>query len=319
MLRLLLNAHHNICVPKELAYFERCARHGLLDAWEKPGISEETYRDFVHAFLNKKKLALEGVDLGELENRIIACGAPKMDMPFRMALEAWAMKEKKGTWGEKTPKNLFYVDVIHEMIPNARFIYLVRDPRAVVYSMNRFQRFEDDSVLNAFNWLQAATKGYNLLKQSVPEQKWMVLKYEELAEDVSNTAQKICAFLDEPFDEKMLHFYRQSQTMIHPHSSTLGGVHTLTKPVSTVSIDKWRDGLSPREISSVESVCRGVMNDFGYTPIGQKLGPVDEFNVSLKLKYCQWQQRRNKHMRAYQIAFKPFGKTRMRLRRLLAQ
>ena len=141
MLRLLLNAHRNIGVPKELAYFERCARFTNVEEWQSLGFSADDYETFVRGFLQKKKVALEGVDIGRLEKAIIEAGPPSLERPFRMTMDAWAKKEGKTTWGEKTPKNLFYADIIQEMFPDTKFIYIIRDPRAVVYSMNRFARF----------------------------------------------------------------------------------------------------------------------------------------------------------------------------------
>ena len=317
MLRLLLNAHRNIGVPKELAYFERCARHTNLEKWRTPKMSEKEFRGFVNAFLNKKRLALEGLDLAELEEAIVSSGAPDLVRPIQMTMDAWVEKEGKVTWGEKTPKNLFYVDLIEQMMPAARFIYIIRDPRAVVYSMNRFARFQDDSVLNAFNWLQAATQGYELLVNHVPEEKRLIIKYEELVADVEAVTRSICTFLNEPFDDEMLEFYQKSRSNIHPHSQELGGVKTLTRPISTVSVDKWRSGLSSSDIASVEAVCQQAMLKLGYTLTGERLTGIDRVKVMLKLGYCRWQQQRNKNLRAYQIAFKPFARTRQRLRRII--
>jgi hypothetical protein len=195
MLRLLLNAHPGIGVPKELAYFERCARGGQLDTWDKPSFSGEAYRQFVRGFFQKKKLALEGLDLQALEETIVNGGPQDLVRPLRVAMDAWAEKEGKHTWGEKTPKNLFYVDLIHRMMPDARFIYIVRDPRAVASSMNRFARFVDDSVLNAFNWLQAAKTGFELLERTVPAELRLTLTYETLVSDVETTTRRMCEFL----------------------------------------------------------------------------------------------------------------------------
>ena len=318
MLRLLLNAHPNIGVPKELAYFERCARFMDLESWKSLSLSTDAYRTFVRGFLQKKKVALEGIDVKQLEEEIVTSGVPDLARPFQMTMDAWARKEGKTVWGEKTPKNLFYVDIIQEMFPQTKFVYIIRDPRAVVYSMNRFARFQDDSVLNAFNWLQAATKGYQLVMNHVPEDRRYILKYEDLVADVETTTKNLCAFLDEPFDEEMLEFYQKSQSNIHPHSKDLGGVKTLTKPITTVSVDKWRNGLAAKDIANVEAVCEKEMKQFGYELTGERMAGVDQAKLFLKMSYCQWQQRRNKHLRAYQIAFKPFDKTKQRFRKVFS-
>ena len=319
MMRLLLNAHSRIGVPKELAYFERCARAGLFNIDSNTPLDEARYRDLIRGFLTKKRLALEGIDLERLEKNILEAGPPNLGTPFRMTMDAWGEKEGKTTWGEKTPKNLFYADLIFELLPDARFIYVVRDPRAVVYSMNRFPRFVDDSVLNAFNWLQAATTGYDLLEKSVPAQRRMFLRYEDLVADVEGKTRSICEFLEEPYEPAMMEFYTKSRGDIHPNSTQLGGVNTLTKPISTVSVDKWREHLPARDIAMIEAVCGDAMGRLEYEKVGGTLSFRDRLNVSAKLRYCNLQQRRNRHLRAYQIAFKPFEKTKSWLRGLISK
>ena len=317
MLRLLLNAHRNIGVPKELAYFERCARFTDLEQWQSSTISIETYREFVRGFLQKKKVALEGLDLKKLEEEIVTSCFPHLERPFKRVMDAWAKKEGKQVWGEKTPKNLFYVDIIQAMFPESRFIYVIRDPRAVVYSMNRFARFQDDSVLNAFNWQQAATRGYQLLMNHVPEERRYILRYEDLVAEVETVTKELCSFIGESFEKDMLNFYLQSNTNIHPNSRDLGGTNTLTKPVTSASVDKWRQGLSSKEIADVEAICSKQMHHFGYKLTGNTSSTISGVKRSLKLAYCQWQQHRNKQARAYQIAFKPLDKTRLRLKMLV--
>lgn len=314
MMRLLLNAHSKIGVPKEMAYFERCAIEGALDSWKSPRFKKGGYEDFVRGFLKRRSIALEGLDIEAIAREILDDEVKNLERPIRLTLNAWAKKEGKTTWGEKTPKNLFYVDKIYEMMPDARFIHIIRDPRAVVNSMNRFARFVDDSVLNAFNWLQAAEYGYNLLRKSVPASQLLEIKYENLVSDVEGTTRQICEFLNEPFEDEMMAFYMQSRGDLHPNAGQLGGVDTLTKPISTVSVEKWKGQLKARDIALVEAVCGDAMAVHGYELVGDNPGLFDKLEIKAKLKYCDWQQQRNSHLRSYQIAFKPLEKTLGRFR-----
>ena len=67
-MRLLLNAHSRIGVPKEMAYFERCAIAGALYTWQNPKFKKGDYADFVRAFLKRRQIALEGVDVEALDD-----------------------------------------------------------------------------------------------------------------------------------------------------------------------------------------------------------------------------------------------------------
>ena len=317
MLRLMLNAHRNICVPGELSYFERCAKAGLLDRWARPALLREEFLQFVTAFLHEKSRAFGGINLEYLADAIAEGDSFDLKYPFIMAMNAWSAHQGKGTWGEKTPKNIFYIDVIHEMFPEARFLFLIRDPRAVVHSMNRFARLEDNSAINAFNWVQAVTAGRSLLQSKVPSSQWLAVRYEALVQRTESELRRICSFLEEPYDEHMLGFYHSSTEVVHPHSEQLGGAKTLSKPVSTVSLNKWRREMDDVDIATVEYICRDHMGALQYEPIGYTLPLLRSIRVWLTLYYCRWQRSRNKNIRSYQIAFTPLKKSRQRVGRLL--
>ncbi|MDZ4699831.1 MAG: sulfotransferase [Rhodothermales bacterium] len=310
MLRLLLNAHSRIGVPKELAFFTQAMQKGALTASARGRLTAATQRDFLHAFLTKKHHIFTRVDVAALEASILKAHPTDLRAALDSVMAAWLTEQGKERWGEKTPKNLFYVDYIHALYPEARFIHIVRDPRAVVYSMNRFARFLNDSVLNAFNWYLSVKDGYGLLKRAVPASLVMTIRYEDLVAGVEDTARRMCEFLGESFEPAMLDFYRESETNIHPASAELGGVNTLTQPISTASVDKWRGGLATSEIALVEAVCGPLMEEMGYTLTGERLAGSAHLSLQARLAYCQVQRWRHRRMRAYQIASMPFERSR---------
>jgi hypothetical protein len=319
MLRLLLNAHSRLGVPKELAFFTLAMQKGVLDAWRNGRLAAPAHQAFLHAFLSKKHHIYREVDVAALEAEIVGRHPNDPRAAFERVMSVWLGEQGKQRWGEKTPKNLFYVDYIHRMFPEARFIHIVRDPRAVVYSMNRFARFLNDSVLNAFNWYLSVKDGYGRLRESVPESLVLTIRYEELVAGVEETARKMCAFLGELYEPAMLDFYRESESNIHPASQELGGVNTLTQPISTTSVDKWREGLAGREIAIVEAICGPLMKEMGYTLTGARLGLRDGLSLKAKLVYCQIQRWRHRKMRAFQIASMPFERSRGRVRKWVGE
>jgi hypothetical protein len=51
--------------------------------------------------------------------------------------------------------------------------------------------------------------------------------------------------------------------------------------------------------------------------VGNTPGTADRWKMRAKLLYCRWQQHRNRLLRAYQIAFRPFERTLGRLKKVL--
>jgi hypothetical protein len=183
--------------------------------------------------------------------------------------------------------------------------------------MNRFAQFTEDSVLNAFNWLQAATAGYALLERTIPAKQRWTIRFEDLVDDPEPTIRALCHFIDEPFEQDMLQFYEQAEQHVNPNFRRLGGVHTLTRPISRRTADKWRDGLTDRDVALVEEVCGGVMQAFGYEPEGGGLSASEKLVVAGKLAYCRWQWWRNRRNRVFLIASEPLARTRHRLGNLV--
>lgn len=117
----------------------------------------------------------------------------------------------------------------------------------------------------------------------------------------------------------MLDFYRESEANIHPSSAELGGVNTLTQPISTASVEKWRSGLALSEIALVETICGPLMEEMGYELTGERLSGGAGLSLRAKLAYCQIQRWRHRRMRAYQIASMPFERSKGRVRKWVGE
>lgn len=310
MLRLMLNAHPNIAVPGEQSYF--LSLPVPAETWEAPDLSPDEYDQFVTDYLQRKSTTLPGVDVGSVRASILQSPHPRdLRMPYEITLYAWARSQGATRWGEKTPTNFFYVDVIDDMFPSARYIHLVRDPRAVVHSMNRFLRCGSDTVINATNWCEYIERGANLLERTVPEDRRLTLHYEEVTAAPGKAAQQLCTFLEEPFSPEMLNFHETAEEYIHPASKFLGGDKTLTSPVSDRdSQPKWVRGMSNDQIAVVESTCKKEMDRFGYEPTGAQPSLQARADQYLKLTYVAAKRLQHADDRFHLIHYPPFARLR---------
>ncbi len=132
---------------------------------------------------------------------------------------------------EKTPKNALRIPFLRRVFPDARFIYLFRDPRENLSSMIegwRSSRFVTYTGLPgwpgkwsfllppeyaqmqgraleevvAFQW-QAANRFILDDLSELPEDCWTALSYAELLADTSATMERLCAFAQIPFDDSL--------------------------------------------------------------------------------------------------------------------
>ena len=315
LLRLILNAHSRIAIPDELIYFDSYLAGVPIEQWRSPGLNAEAYAAFVDHFLTETCTPLDGLDHTALRNRILSDGPHNFRHPYRLALEAWAQHHGKARWGEKTPGNLFFADVIHDMFPDARFIYMVRDPRAGVASMQKVSFFPQDVVFNALSRQKHATVGRALLHRHVPDDQRMTLRYEDLVREPEHAVRTVCAFLDEPFEPGMLQFHREAEQYMKDEAASAYNA-SATRPISDEHIDRWRDRLDADAIALVETVCRDEIHAFDYPAPGETLPWSRRLELAIKKAYWNWQTWRHRDVRQYTVKSPIFARSRSRMRRL---
>jgi hypothetical protein len=150
-----------------------------------------------------------------------------------------------------------------DAFPDARVVYIVRDPRAVSASKNAADT-KYPWLFLARQWRKLAALGWLLTHESFAHRdRVMLLRYEDLIESPEQHARDICRFVGVPYSEAMVdvggfrdgagnkwfqnstHFERKSEFNRH-------------------SIDRWRDLLTDQEIAFIELVCAPEMSLFDY-------------------------------------------------------
>lgn len=303
MLRLMLNAHSAIAVPHEMKYFGIHVPQHLLAQWQRPELTRSAFERIIKQWIQSRAHAFE--EMGVETARRAALDAPtNFRAPFQIVMDRWARYYGKKRWGEKTPDNIFYVDIIAEMFPEARFIFLVRDPRAVVRSMNAIEFFSDDTVINAYNWREMVTQGFRRLTSSTrPEQRLMV-HYEMLVKEPERTLGQVCAFLGEAFEPAMLNFHESARSML-PQSVRTPNIQ---RPIDASAAEKWKNELSREQIALIEAVCREPMKWWGYEPVDASLRLEARLALTVKSMYWLWKRRQQKSQRNFTIKYTPFGR-----------
>ena len=302
LLRLMLNAHSRLGVSDELKYFNTIAPHADLSAWRAPGLDAAAFARLVDGWLHRRREVFRGMDLDGLRHTILT-GEWTLRAPYAAAAAAWARHHGKARWGEKTPRNLFYADLLTDMFPAARFLYVARDPRAVVASMNRAPYFSNDAVLNALNVRRAAGEGYALLCTSVPAERRCAVRYEDLVAEPEATVQAVCAFLGEAYEPAMLDFHRTSARYLAHEIQT----PAVARPVDAAHAGAWTHRLRPAEIAAVEAICADALDAWGYVPTGTALPASARLDRAAKQAYWSWKGWQHRDERGYAVHYAPLA------------
>ena len=141
---------------------------------------------------------------------------------------------------DKTPRYFLIIRFLHEVFPDAKFIFLLRNPLDVISSIlmtwkrNRFDLFR--YYLDIFKGPELLTAGYNFLKKTS-----IKIHYEKLVTDPESEIIRICDYLKVEYNNKMTINYKDISLNGEFGDST--GINQYDK-ISNVSIDKWKIALN---------------------------------------------------------------------------
>ncbi len=315
MLRLILNAHPNIAIPEEIIYFGSTMAGIPIEQWRNPSLTPAAYTNFVSDFVDNKCHVLDGIDHQQIKAEILDSAQKDFCFPYQTILAAWAAHHGKKRWGEKTPGNLFYADILLEMFPQARFIHMVRDPRAGVSSMMKTTFFPKDIAFNAMSRRKFMRKGRAILERAVPASQRLLLRYEDIVTAPEVTVRGICDFIGESFEPAMLSFYKDSSKYMKAEAASSFN-KAATKPISAEMLDKWKKHLAGSDVAMVEAICRKEMTEFGYTFSDHRLSTSQRLELLSKKLYWDLQQYRHRRVRHFTVKSKMFARSMKRLSRM---
>jgi hypothetical protein len=170
-------------------------------------------------------------------------------------------QHEKEVWGQKTPRFVRYGDLLRRTYPSAKFIHIVRDPRAVASSLIRSNVHRSNAYFAALRWVEDVSAGL-LLKQKYDEDVFE-MRYEELVSSPRQILYNVCRFLNIDFDESMLSYHKSERK---EYGRYYRQVHSrLDRRTDISRIDAWRLHLSSRQLTLIEFLCGELMQYFGYT------------------------------------------------------
>jgi hypothetical protein len=178
----------------------------------------------------------------------------------------YAEGQEKERWGHKTPRFIRDLDLLHTHFPEARFIHIVRDPRAVVSSLVRSDVHRSTVYHATYRWFEDVRSGLEFENRH-PE---LILRisYEALVQQTSKILDDIIEYLslevrigkgiETAGSEEYSKFYEN----IHQN---------LDREIQISSLSRWKDELSDSDIAFIESVCSTQMSKLGYEPESTQL------------------------------------------------
>lgn len=245
LLRSMLNSHPDVSVPPEAL--------SLIDFLRADRVPT---RRLLRQFLRDHELREWGLRLTERDLAGCHSAAEMIDRVHRLYCDA------RGTtrWGHKTPRFVRYLDLLLESFPRARFIHIIRDPRAVARSATRSPIHRSNPLYSAIRWQRDVSAG-KAFTEAHPDA-CLEVRYEALVRDPGGTLRSVCGFLELRFAPEMLRYPESAASEMGRY---LSASHARLAGLPDPSrVDAWRDELDDRSIRVIESVAEDAMDSCGY-------------------------------------------------------
>lgn len=268
LLRLILNAHSEIAVPHPphvMSYFGPLEKHyGDLSR-------EANFRRLTRDVIVHIRSHIHPWEIRIDEEELVTTASPRDLFGIYAALYEQFMKAMgKRRWGCKSTFMIHYVKRILACYPEAKLIWLVRDPRDVALS-------SQSSVFNPYHpyytaqlWagqqelglkLEAAYQPANLLR----------VYYEELIARPQETVERVCRFIGVTFEPTMLRFFETPEA--RTSASLAQDWRNTAVPILSNNANKFLSRMSAQDVAIIEAVAGETMRKLNYEKAGVEVAP----------------------------------------------
>jgi hypothetical protein len=239
--------------------------------------------------------------LGVDEDEVFAClkGPTRLRPLIERVVLTYAARRSRGdvrVWVDHTPLSLFILPYLQNAFPDARFLHLIRDGRAVGASVLMLHWGPTNILEAARSWSRQVVAGLAAETSSIFEGRIRRVCYENLVSDPLTTVASLCEFCEIRFEESMIDGEGFSVARHAQDQHRLVGT-----PPQASRADNWKLRLSARQIEIFEAEAGGLLQLLGYpTAYWPRAAP--------RTRYEAWLSRLRKFL------FRPYDLAR-RLRR----
>jgi hypothetical protein len=254
----MLAGHPQLFVPPEMVlapYTTMAAREAGLNKryWEKGGlrralmelrgIDVEAAKDAEDAWRDRTVEEVYHLLLDELGGRILVDKCPHLGMP-------------DGS-----------LERVYGWFPEARFIWIVRNPGSVTRSLENMPMAE--VMLQGYPggpkdvWETSNLRIREFLRTSVPEDRWVLVRYEDLVDHPERELTRLAEVLGVPYVDAMARPYEGDRMRTGPKGARAIGDPNMAGrgDIDPTLATKWLEGFDHRKVSAS---CKALALEFGY-------------------------------------------------------
>ena len=239
VVRHALNRHPDLAILPETH---------LLDVWLPRFPATSSGRDVMElldAFTAGEDFERSGLDTDDVRARVAAAPRPDGRAVLVALLCAWGDRHGASRVGEKTPAHALHVPTLFAWFPDARVVWLRRDPRDTTASQMRFTQAwaADDPVTPARHWARVE----RAWRRHHRDPRVCTVVYEDLVNDPDRQWGRLLDHLELPVHADVV-------AGPAPRPGEWHGGHDPAARLTSDRVGRWRGRLSPVEVGMVDGL-----------------------------------------------------------------
>jgi hypothetical protein len=278
LLRLMLDAHPDLAIPGETHFVP-----ALIKRVERRRPRADELTGLIVGHKRWGDFQLEPHDLRARLRQVDPLTAGDALRSFYML---YAEKHGKSRYGDKTPGYLREMPRIQRVLPEARFVHIIRDGRDVALSVLKMNWGPASVTEAAELWVERITKARTLAPKT---NHYIEVKFEDVLANTEPTLRRVCEFIDLEFDPVMLDYHERAEERLQEKARDLPRQnrpaqpaalrmqsHALAKePPQAGRTGLWRTQMDPTDREDYERIAGPLLADFGY-PVGDEAAAAAE-------------------------------------------
>ncbi len=263
LLQVMLDAHPRLALLTEVHFFSEILQiRRIVPSLDTPA-DLARFLQLVRRCGHFRRLIDGEQLLAAVERQLSEQPRRSYELFYRLLLEEYARLRGAARFGEKTPPNVRYLDDLVAIFPRARIVHIIRDPRAAVASALRMPWYPKEVVTNSLKWY-LDVRAARLFADRHPDLIFEV-RYEDLVSEPRRELERICAFVGEPFDDKMLQYHEGADQVVSlQHEPWSKGI---TAPLYQERVASWERELSPSRIYVIDRITGSYRERAGYAAV----------------------------------------------------
>jgi hypothetical protein len=264
LLRRMVDAHPDIAIIHETQWVPRWFE-------KRVGLTPEGFvtPELIPRLLEFPRFTELRIPQEDLEG-LVEDGEPVPYSSFVSGVfDLYGEAQDKRLVGEKSPGYVRYLPTLHALWPGARFVHVIRDGRDVCasvlnwkkagHNVGRYATWAEDPISTAAFWWEWHVRLGREAGSSLKPNLYQEIRYEALVSEPARECEKLCSFLELPYDEAMVNYQERKVT------GSWGRAAKGRWLPPTPGMKERHSSMSVEEVERFEAAAGDLLDELGYT------------------------------------------------------